>query len=206
MAQTIQTYELHVGNIPVTVERKAVRTLRLRVRSDGSVRMSVPWHVSKGYAARFLDAHADWVRSHAKPARSHYAADEQGFVPLWGKRAKLPRGNTVDALYKEQLAVRLPEVVRRMESALGVSASAWQLRAMSTRWGSCTPKTRKIRINVRLAAYPPTCLDYVVAHELAHLIEPSHNKRFHEIVARAYPNEKYARTLLRNDPNALLSK
>lgn len=82
-------------------------------------------------------------------------------------------------------------------------ATAWQLRAMSTRWGSCTPATGRIRVNVRLAAYPPTCLDYVVAHELTHLLEPTHNARFHELLARAYPNERASRALLRRDARAV---
>ena len=84
-----------------------------------------------------------------------------------------------------------------MEASLGARATGWQLRAMSTRWGSCTPKTGRIRINVRLAAYPPTCLDYVVAHELTHLLEPSHDERFHDLLASAYPDERVARGLLR---------
>jgi predicted metal-dependent hydrolase len=90
-----------------------------------------------------------------------------------------------------------------MEEATGLRASGWQLRAMTSRWGSCTPTTGRIRLNVRLAAYPPTCLDYVVAHELTHLAEPSHNARFHELLARAYPHERAARALLRQDPRAL---
>ena len=86
---------------------------------------------------------------------------------------------------------------------MGARTTAWQLRAMSTRWGSCTPRTGRIRVNVRLAAYPPTCLDYVLAHELTHLLEPSHNQRFHVLLARAYPNERAARALLRREAREL---
>ena len=90
-----------------------------------------------------------------------------------------------------------------MEAATGRHAAGWQLRAMSSRWGSCTPATGRIRINVRLAAYPPACLDYVVAHELTHLAEPSHDARFHELLARAYPDERAARALLRRPAREL---
>lgn len=89
-----------------------------------------------------------------------------------------------------------------MEPLVGVHAENWQLRAMKTRWGSCTIKTRRIRINVRLAAYPPECLDYVVVHELTHLLEPSHNARFHALVARVIPNEKEIRKIMRMQPIA----
>ena len=87
-----------------------------------------------------------------------------------------------------------------MEPLVGAHATSWQLRAMSSRWGSCTPARGSIRINVRLAAYPPACLEYVVAHELAHLIEPSHNARFHAVVAHAIPDEAQVRARLRQPP------
>ena len=66
--------------------------------------------------------------------------------------------------------------------------------------GIVHPKTGAIRINARLAAYPPECLSYVVAHELAHLLEPTHNARFHAIVARAIPNEPEIRARMRKPP------
>ena len=124
-------------------------------------------------------------------------------MPLWGQLVELPAGTTPDELYRRELAARLPEVVARMEAATGRHAAAWQLRAMSSRWGSCTPATGRIRVNVRLAAYPPACLDYVVAHELTHLAEPSHDARFHELLARAYPDERAARAVLRRDAREL---
>ena len=105
--------------------------------------------------------------------------------------------------HRREVERALPAVVASLEGRMGVHAARWQVRSMKTRWGSCTPATGRIRVNVRLAAYPPTCLDYVVAHELTHLLEPSHNARFHELLARAYPNERTARALLRRDARAV---
>lgn len=68
---------------------------------------------------------------------------------------------------------------------------------MRSRWGSCTPKTRAIRINTNLAAYPPACLTMVVAHELVHLMEPSHNARFHMLLDTYCPNNRTASALLK---------
>ncbi len=68
---------------------------------------------------------------------------------------------------------------------------------MKTRWGSCTPKTGAIRINARLAAYPPECLEFVVAHELVHLLEPSHNTRFHALLDEFCPGNRHPAKLLR---------
>ena len=205
MPTTSNTYQLEAVGIPVTVTRKRVRRLNLRVRPDGTAAMSVPWRVGCTEAQAFLDAHASWLkaavdRAQRRAAQQKVAAQQasDGTVMLWGEKVAAPADGNVSDLYRREVASRLPEVAARMEAALGVHAAGWQLRDMSSRWGSCTPKTARIRINVRLAAYPPTCLDYVVAHELAHLLEPSHNARFHAIVARAYPNEKQARALLRH--------
>lgn len=73
---------------------------------------------------------------------------------------------------------------------------------MKTRWGSCTPKTGAIRINARLAAYPPECLEFVVAHELVHLLEPSHNARFHALLDEFCPGNRHPAKLLREAPDS----
>ena len=163
--------------VAVEVERRRVRRLNLRVRPDGTAHLSIPQRATLAEAQRFLDGHADWLRRHvarqAARAAEAEAASRDGLLPLWGELVALPAGMTADELYRAELERRLPEVARRMEEATGARASGWQLRAMSSRWGSATPRTGHIRINVRLAAYPPTCLDYVVAHELTHLLEPA---------------------------------
>lgn len=185
--------------VAVEVERRRVRRLNLRVRADGTAHLSVPPRVTLAEAQRFLDGHAEWLRRHVARRLAHAAeaTPEDGLIPLWGQLVPLPDGAAPDEVYRSELARRLPKVVARMEAAVGALASGWQLRAMSTRWGSCTPRTGRIRVNVRLVAYPPACLDYVVAHELTHLLEPSHNERFHVLLARAYPDERAARALLR---------
>lgn len=196
------TYILHTGGVDVEVERKAVRRVNLRVRPDGSARMSVPWHMERAAAQGFLDAHAAWVARAVERAKARevQAGAADGTVPLWGKKVPLPEGTDADELYRREMATRLPEVVSRIEAASGLHASGWQLRAMTSRWGSCTPSTGRIRINVRLAAYDPVCLDYVVAHELCHLEVPGHGPEFHARLARFFPDEKGARRMLRRAP------
>lgn len=189
------------AELPVEVERRRVRRLNLRVRADGTAHLSVPWHCPLAEAQRFLDEHEAWLRSHTENRRRAAEPAPDGFVALWGRRVELPEGTDLAELYRREVTSRLPEVAARAEAALGVHATGWQLRDMSSRWGSCTPATGRIRINIRLAAYPPACLEYVVAHELTHLLEPSHNERFHALLARAFPDERAARALLRrHDP------
>lgn len=199
------------GVVPVCVTRKRVRNLNLRVHRDGSVALSIPWHTSRERAQAFLDERVGWIaRARARVLARAESADNsgssRGVYPLWGEPHRPSDSSPLsddelDALYRAEVARALPEVVARMEPLVGAHASAWKLRAMTSRWGSCTPRTGQIRINVRLAAYPRECLDYVVAHELAHLLEPSHNARFHAIVARAIPNEREVRARLRQSPS-----
>ena len=193
--------------VPVCVTRKRVRNLNLRVHGDGSIVASVPWHTSRERTQQFLDAHAAWIFSRVsnKAERQDVDADASPIYALWGRERRTADGHTpsaeeLDELWRGEVERALPEVIDRMEPLVGAHATLWQLRAMSSRWGSCTPARGSIRINVRLAAYPPECLDYVVAHELAHLLEPSHNARFHAIVARAIPNERAIRVRLRQSP------
>lgn len=201
------TYILQARGIDVEVERKAVRRVNLRVRPDGSARMSVPAAVGRAQAQAFLDSHAEWLERAVRRALARSAERQRAEAAgapspayVWGAPRDLPSGTDLALIYEEELERALPAAVGRMEAACGLRAASWQLRDMRTRWGSCTPATGRIRINVRLAAYPPTCLDYVVAHELTHLAEPSHGARFHALLARAYPDEGLARALLRLTP------
>jgi predicted metal-dependent hydrolase len=71
---------------------------------------------------------------------------------------------------------------------------------MSGRWGSCNPRDGRLLFSLALARVPPLCLDYVIVHELAHLIEPSHGKGFYALVERHCPDWKAARRLLKGWP------
>ena len=106
----------------------------------------------------------------------------------------------VDVLYKQEVARAIPQIAQPLESAMGVAASRWQVRSMKTRWGSCTQKTAAIRINSQLAAYPIDCLNFVVAHELVHLMEPSHNARFHMLLDVYCPRNRELAAQLKHAP------
>ena len=96
----------------------------------------------------------------------------------------------IDQLYASEVTTALRDMVHAYEIAMGVTVTRVSVRSMKTRWGSCTPKTATIRIARELAAYPIECLDMVVAHELVHLLEPSHNRRFHTLLDTYCPNNK----------------
>lgn len=86
-------------------------------------------------------------------------------------------------LLKEEISKQLP----KLEERTGLHASGWQTKYMTTRWGTCNTKTGKIWINLQLAKKPPECLEYIILHELVHLVEKSHNERFVSLMDKYMP-------------------
>jgi len=84
----------------------------------------------------------------------------------------------LDEWYRAKLMEALPELTRKWERLTGVIAGRLSVRRMKTRWGSCNTRTGHIRLNTELAKKAPECLEYVLVHELVHVLEPSHNHRF----------------------------
>lgn len=103
-------------------------------------------------------------------------------------------------LYTTEVTAVLRDIVHAYEIAMGVTVARISVRSMKTRWGSCTPKSGAIRIARELAAYPVECLDMVVAHELVHLLEPSHNQRFHALLDTYCPNNRALSQRLKQPP------
>lgn len=71
---------------------------------------------------------------------------------------------------------------------MGVSVSEWGVKRMKTRWGTCNPVAKRIWINLELAKTHPRCLEYIVVHEMTHLLERNHNKRFKSYMDKFLPN------------------
>ena len=110
------------------------------------------------------------------------------------------RRSALQDWYHLQLEILIPPLITKWESILNVSVERFSIRNMKTRWGSCTPKTRSIRINLELIKRAPECLEYIVVHELVHLLEASHNSKFKTLMDRFYPKWKFYRKELRSLP------
>lgn len=110
----------------------------------------------------------------------------------------------LDAWYREQLKAAVPPLVAEWEKALGVKVGKVFVQKMKTRWGSCNPVAGNIRLNTDLAKKPPACLEYIVAHELAHLLERHHNERFIALMDAHMPQWRQYREVLNRLPLAHL--
>lgn len=103
----------------------------------------------------------------------------------------------LDRWYRRALAREIPDLLARWEPVIGRNASAVAYRRMKTKWGTCQPRTGVIRLNTELAKYHPTCLEYVLVHELVHLLEPSHNQRFKQLMDTFLPDWRVRKQHLR---------
>ncbi len=111
------------------------------------------------------------------------------------------RGQQVELLeawYRQQLRQAAEPLVDVWQQRMGVQMEKLFIQRMKTRWGSCNPRKRHIRLNTALAERQPELLEYVIVHELAHLIEPSHNQRFKELMERYLPGWKEKRQELKS--------
>jgi len=104
--------------------------------------------------------------------------------------------------HKSLLHEFIPPLISRWEPRLGVHVAAYFLQRMKTRWGSCNPRARHIRLNTELVKKPRDLAEYVVVHEMVHLLEPTHSERFVSILTQHYPSWREARAELNDLPLA----
>ena len=171
-----------VNDVPVAVERKAVRRINVRVRPDGRVYVSLPnRRLSLRDAEAFLLAHWDWVLK----ARAELLSRPQPAV----------RPVTPEEL--AQLGVLLDALTTAWCTRLGEPGVTWKTRTMKSLWGSCHIRKRVITYNTKLAHAAPELVEYVVVHELTHLKVPNHGPRFRALMDVRLPDWPVRRRRLR---------
>jgi predicted metal-dependent hydrolase len=89
--------------------------------------------------------------------------------------------------YRDQVRQRVSTLVVTWSRTLGIAVPRVHIQHMKTKWGSCSPERRSIRLNTELGKKPPGCLEYVVVHELIHMLEPTHNERFKALIRTFMP-------------------
>ena len=111
------------------------------------------------------------------------------------------RSELLTRWYRDRLGSRVPAIIAAWEPVMEVQVAEWRIRRMKTRWGTCNCRARRIWLNLELAKKPIRCLEYVIVHEMAHLIEPSHNRRFWGILDRFMPSWRSYREELNRFPD-----
>lgn len=142
-------------------------------------------------------ATGDWVAYRGERYRLHLMEQNRPVGVVLGNELVLSvrpgatRENREAVLYewyRAELKSLIPALIEKWEPILKVSVLAWGVKRMKTRWGSCNFRKNRIWLNLELMKKSPDCLEYVVVHEMVHLLEPSHNKRFYRLMDRFFPS------------------
>lgn len=110
------------------------------------------------------------------------------------------RAEVIHSWHKSLLHVAVPPLIEKWETRLGVKVAGYFLQRMKTKWGSCNHRDGHIRLNTELVKKPKDLLEYVIVHEMVHLLEPTHSERFVTLLQENYPSWREARTELNELP------
>jgi hypothetical protein len=212
---------LHVGVYPPHGRVRVAAPLRL---SDDSVRLAVVTRI--GWIRRQQQNFRQQERQSRREmvnGESHYVLGRRyrlAIVENSGKSAVRIRSNRTLELavsrnlnreereyllnewYRHLLRERLPDLISLWEPRVGVHVREWGIRKMKTRWGTCNQSARRLWFNLELAKKSEACLEFIVVHELVHLLERHHNDAFRSHVDRLLPHWKRIRDELNRAPLA----
>lgn len=177
-----------------TIKRSSRKTLALEVKPAG-VLVRAPYRASRAEIDRFVRANRDWIRAHMQRlADEMAAARRQGLLTEEDLR-------DLAAQAKDYI----PGRVDHYASLIGVVPGRITIRNQKTRWGSCRRKGN-LNFNCLLMLTPPEVIDSVVVHELCHMKEMNHSRRFYDEVLRVYPEYKKWHGWLKEHGHAILNR
>jgi predicted metal-dependent hydrolase len=210
---------LHVGVYPPDGRVRVATPLRV---DDDAVRMAV---VAKlGWIRRQQRKFAEQERQSAREyvsGESHYFQGQRYLLNVVYRLGKpqvviansthldliVPpesdmayRERVLLAWYRAHLREAVPPLIARWQPIMGVQVAEWHIKQMKTKWGTCNIAARRIWLNLELAKKPARCLEYIVVHEMVHLLERHHNDRFTGYMDRFLPSWRFLRDELNHEP------
>ena len=235
----------YLADIPVEVEYRKLKVMRLTVYPAGRVMIAAPEGTSPVSVRQFAVSKVEWIKKQREKfgARKERAAGEKpepgrnrtrglrnhSAVYVWGEELELelierkgnpkiiieggcmkmyirplsPGGAPLDLLdkwYRRTLKESAEPIIKKWEAIIGVEIKKLFLRKMKTHWGSCNFKRQTIRLNSQLVKRKPECLEYVIVHEMLHIIEKGHNRKFYRLLGKYIPAWKSIRKELNTGP------
>ena len=155
------------------------------------------------------ETHYVWGRRYRLNVMEHegppvVSLSSNSVLSLWVRPrvARREREAVLLRWYRRILRAQIPMLIAKWEPAVSVSVADWGIRRMKTRWGTCNARARRIWLNLELAKKPPSCLEYILVHEMVHLLEPRHNDRFTAHLDVLMPQWQVRRTQLNRAPLA----
>ena len=174
-------------DMAIQVTYRRTRRLSMRIVKNGDVHVSAPIGMPKSEVERFIEEHREWIAK----ARKKTNESQKRRAEFYDQLPFKTREQVDDVL--RRLKALIEPMVERHSKEMGVKPSVVYYKAMISRWGVCNVKAKSICFSAYLLLLPEWCVEHVVVHELCHLLEPSHNTRFHALMDKFFPRWKEAR-------------
>ncbi len=172
---------LDVNGLFVTVIRKTVKNWYLRVcPPDGRIQITAPRFMSQAAILQTISLQLNWIKQQQESIRLLPPA------PVFHKHDRTLLKNLAQPLFE------------KWQPIIGVAINEWRIKKMKTRWGTCNIQDKRIWINLALVKKPIACLEYIIVHELVHLLERNHNHRFHAYMDQFLPHWRTLKKSLDN--------
>ncbi len=224
-----KVYVESIGSEVTVARRKGTRNLRLSIRSDGQIRLSIPYGLPERHAVKFLDDKSDWIKKHAKPAiklsqdmhigKAHRLRFERTNDDLIRTRIKqnevivrVPAKYEISdnevqskALQASERALKgeaerlLPQRLEFLSDKYSIKYQSLKVKKLKSRWGSCDNR-KNIILNTYLMQLDWKLIDYVILHELTHTEHQHHQSDFWDSLSKICPNYKELRKELKTHP------
>ena len=161
--------------------------IKISIKPGGDVVVTKPKRVSKRAAQKVIEENIEWIKDRVEKTKDKNPMREQ----LKGSKKEYEK-------YKKQALKLAKERVEFFSKLYKLNPSRVSIRNQSTRWGSCSSK-KTLSLHYKIAKIPKDLADYIIVHELCHLKEMNHSKRFWKLVAQTMPNYKQKRKLLKTE-------
>ena len=169
---------INIEGIEIELRKKKIRNINLSVHPpDGKVKLSVPDKIFDSEIESFIYSKLEWIK--------------QKQMIVSNRSRSLNFNDWTEEEVRERyfyLEKQIPQYIDKWEKITGLKVNKWRVKRMKTRWGSCNINTATISINLALAKKRPEVLEYIILHEMIHLLEKGHNKRFYAYMDQFLPN------------------
>ena len=159
----------------------------MRIVKNGDVHVSAPIGMSRQKVMEFIEEHRDWIGE----ARKKTCERQNQRAAFYNQLPLTTRAQADEAL--RRLKALVEPMVERHSKEMGVKPSIVYYKPTISRWGQCNVRDRSICISAYVLLLPEWCVEHIVVHELCHLLEPSHNARFHALMDKYFPRWREAR-------------
>ncbi|MBD5607689.1 MAG: M48 family metallopeptidase [Desulfovibrio sp.] len=231
----VRISHLRVDGLILKITRKKIRNLYIRV-ANGEIKVSAPFFLSDERIAIFARSRLGWIKEKLAANPAPAPLEDGAPIPVWGRSIPLAlhsfarinavksdsarlhiycregaERETIEALiaswHKKILRDPAERLLEMWRDRMGIDPPLeLQIRKMRSRWGACMPNKRKITLNSALARYTPSCLEFVVVHELSHMLVPNHGPEFIRTLDRWLPDWRERKASLEREASGALNR